>query len=551
MTSDDRDARQRPPGRAPGATSNLTSTSPASAARSSRIRTSQRAQALDAGADDRQRVGRRMGRRPAGRSRRSTSTAWRIALVALLGRVALGDQALGLAGLLEHAPALGEDRLGLGPPVAGAGEQVAVAAPAARGQPRPARRRSAALATACLGDLEPAGVLVALRGQVVERLVELLARPARAPVGAADRGLEPVAQRRLVAREVVELVVADRRRRAEERLGRDPGQLGEDLVGERRVGDRLAVEVEADRALRAAERLLERAGLGGRPPRPARTRSSTTERASVGASHGRSDVEVAGGARDPAGEGQLDRPLDRGLAGLVRAADDGQPGREVDVEVAWRRTSVSCEPADPHSVTSWPGEQEPAEPERRRGARRPRRAWPARLELGDARLEVADERAGDRVGRREDALGQRRHRASRTRTLRNDGASSRLDLVDVEVELVRRTPMSRTSRTRSGSARLASVVDERGWLVDGRGVELELARTGPADTRSSTVTIRLPSRLVELDEEHLAGAVLVERDRLGRARVGVGDARRPGPAASSASGRARGSRGGWPRSRRR
>ena len=80
-------------------------------------------------------------------------------------------------------------------------------------------------------------------------------RPGRPAVGAADRGLEAVAERGLVAVEVGQLVVADRRGRAEERLGRDAGELGEGLVGERRVGDDLAVDLEPDGALLAAERL--------------------------------------------------------------------------------------------------------------------------------------------------------------------------------------------------------------------------------------------------------------------------------------------------------
>ena len=71
--------------------------------------------------------------------------------------------------------------------------------------------------------------------------LELLLGPAGAPVGAADARLEPVAQGGLVAGQVAQLVVADRRGAAEERLGRDAGQLGQDLVGEGRVGDGLAV----------------------------------------------------------------------------------------------------------------------------------------------------------------------------------------------------------------------------------------------------------------------------------------------------------------------
>ena len=127
-----------------------------------------------------------------------------------------------------------------------------------------------------LGDLESAGVLVALGGQVVERLLEALPGPAGPAVGAADARLEAIAQGGLVAREVAQLVVPDRGGRSEEGLGRDAGQLGQDLVGEGRVGDRLALVDEGDRALRAGERLLERAASPCRPPRPARSRSRPT-----------------------------------------------------------------------------------------------------------------------------------------------------------------------------------------------------------------------------------------------------------------------------------
>ena len=57
----------------------------------------------------------------------------------------------------------------------------------------------------------------------------------------------------------------------------------------------------------------DRAGLRRRAPRP-------------------EGFELGGGARHPAGEGELERALDRRLAGLVGAADDGQARGEVDVE---------------------------------------------------------------------------------------------------------------------------------------------------------------------------------------------------------------------------
>ena len=196
------------------------------------------------------------------------------------------------------------------------GQRVAVALELGEGELALLERRLRLL-DGLLGDLEPARVPVAARVQVVERPVELLARPAGAAVGAADRGLEPVAQRALVARQVAQLEMADRGGRAEEALGRDAGQLGHDLVGEGRVGDRLAVVVEADRALRAGERLLERADLlavllvllelDGDDRARLRRRAPRPER-----------LELGGRARRPSGQGELERALDRRLAGFVR-----------------------------------------------------------------------------------------------------------------------------------------------------------------------------------------------------------------------------------------
>ena len=282
-----------------------------------------------------------------------------VALVPLGRRVALGGDALGLARLVEQAAALGETAV--------------ASARRSRAADRVSRSRSSwarasspcsSAAVDCvdrlLGDLEPAGVALAPGGQVVERLVELLARPARPAVGAADRRLEPVAQRTLVARQVAQLEMVDRGRRAEEALGRDPGEFGHDLVGQLRVGDRLALVVEPDGPLAAGERLLEhadllavllvllefdgddRAGLGRRAPRPER-------------------LELARGAGRPSGQGEFERPLDRRLAGLVRAADDGHAGREVDVELAVAPEVAPADASGPSQGDLVAGQEEPTE----------------------------------------------------------------------------------------------------------------------------------------------------------------------------------------------
>ena len=194
-----------------------------------------------------------------------------IALVALGRRVALGGHPFGLAGLLEQAASFGQRRLRVGSPIASTGQRVAVALELGEGK-LPLIERRVRLLDRLFGQLEPAGVPVAAGVELVERLVELLARAARATVGAADRGLEPIAQRALIARQVAQLEVVDGRGRPEETLGRHPGQLGHDLVRHRRIRDRLALVVEPDGATCPGEGLLEACRDAGRPPRPARSR---------------------------------------------------------------------------------------------------------------------------------------------------------------------------------------------------------------------------------------------------------------------------------------
>src|SRR5688572_29050989 len=110
--------------------------------------------------------------------------------------------------------------------------------------------------------------------------------------------------------------MADRGCRSEEALGRDAGQFGHDLVGEVRVSDRLALVIEADRPLVPGEGLLQRADLlavlvvllelDGDDRAGLRWRSPGSE-----------GFDLRRGARRPAREGELERSLDRRLAGLV------------------------------------------------------------------------------------------------------------------------------------------------------------------------------------------------------------------------------------------
>ena len=281
---------------------------------------------------------------------------------------------------------------------------------------------SAALAeaTARLRDLEPAGVLVALGGQVVDAPARALLGPPGAAVGAADAGLEPVAQRGLVAGQVAQLVMADGRRAAEERLGRDAGQLGQDLVGQGRVGDGLAVVLEVDRRPSRRRTSWPACRSTRRPSSSSCSNSMATQGRASGAGVPRPQrLEVGRAARDAPGEGQLDGALDGRLAGLVGAAHDGHAGREVDVELADSGGGRGPGGGGSSQGDLVAGEQEPPEPQRVAqlgglggGGTRSRSIRPVgrggRLELGDAPLEVADERPGDGVRRWQRALGQGR-----------------------------------------------------------------------------------------------------------------------------------------------
>ena len=362
----------------------------------------ERPQALDTAAQDAKRVGRWVGGGE-GQDLGIHLDRLRVPLVPLGRGIALGGDAFGLARLVEHAPSLGKDRIGLGTAVAGGRHRVAVAFELGEGG-FALFERQPGLLDGLLGDLELARVAVAAGVQVVERPVELLARPARAAVSATDRGLKAVAEGALVARQVAQLEVTDRRGRPEETLGRDPGQLGHDLVGEVRVGDRLALVLEADRPLAPGEGLLERADLlavlvvllelDGDDRAGFRGSSPWPER-----------LDLRRGARRAAGQGQLECTLDRRLACLVGAADDGHTWGEVDVELAIT-TEIppghACGPSQGDLVS---GEEQSPETKGvtllcRFGDRA------GGFEVGDPRLEVADEGTGDRVGRRERTVGQ-------------------------------------------------------------------------------------------------------------------------------------------------
>ena len=216
-----RTSAQRESGRqrTSGGTSKLTCTSPSSSAWSVADLAVHGAQPLDRRAEHGERRGRWVRPVELG-DLVADDDGGPVALVALLRLGLLGVEPLGLARLLEHRPPLRERGLGLGPPLAGDGQRVAV----------PLEAAERVLARLELGrgighrvvrDLEAARVLRPLRLERVQRAVQLLAGAARAAVGAADRRLEAVPERALVALDLGQLLVADRGRRPIEVLGRE------------------------------------------------------------------------------------------------------------------------------------------------------------------------------------------------------------------------------------------------------------------------------------------------------------------------------------------
>ena len=112
------------------------------------------AQPLDGPAEDRQRVWRRVGRGQAV-DLGGDLDGLPVALVALARGGALGGDPLGLAGLLEEAPALGQRGLGIGPAVSGGRQRIAVLLELGQGQ-LALLQRGLGLGHGLVGDLEPA-----------------------------------------------------------------------------------------------------------------------------------------------------------------------------------------------------------------------------------------------------------------------------------------------------------------------------------------------------------------------------------------------------------
>src|SRR3954462_4468250 len=149
-----------------------------------------------------------------------------------------------------------------------------------------------------------------------------------------------------------------------------------------------------------------------------------------------------------------------------------------------------------------------------------------RLELPDLLFEVDDEGADDRVKRRQRAVRQGGHRGVADACLeerRRDGA---LDLIGVEVEIIATDADEPDIEDEVGGSPRDEEADHRGLAPGRAGIDLE-----PVETRPTDLALLDPDRSpargsVELDEQRLARAVLIEGDGLRGARVGGGDGAR-------------------------
>ena len=110
----------------------------------------------------------------------------------------------------------------------------------------------------------------------------------------------------------------------------------------------------------------------------------------------------------------------------------------------------------------------------------------------------------------------------RTRTLKKDEASCRSISSSWSSSSSGRMPTIRTSRTRSASAVVLSCSTSAGLAGDLGGVDIDVAEGRPTDHARGDRHVVAPVALLEVDDQDLAGAVLVDRDRLRRAGIGPG-----------------------------
>src|SRR6185503_17295543 len=231
-------------------------------------------------------------------------------------------------------------------------------------------------------------------------------------------------------------------------------------VGPRRIRDRLAVGLQPDHAPVAAEGLLERALLDTvqvillelePDPGPLLV-------AGVPGAH---PVHVARPRGDPPRERQLERPLDRRLARLVRPTNDGEAGGERQVQVRVTPHVAQLQAGDPHRVSSAPDRR--SLPTRR--ASRSSFAPPSSSAASSSAIWASRSRtnapstvSGEATG----PSGSGETALSRTRSFRNSVASSASTSSTWTSSSSGRTPISSTSSIRSGLARSRSFLTRAG-----------------------------------------------------------------------------------------
>ena len=146
--------------------------------------------------------------------------------------------------------------------------------------------------------------------------------------------------------------------------------------------------------------------------------------------------------------------------------------------------------------------------------------------------------------------GQGRQRGVPNAHLEERRGEARLDLVEVEVQLVRSNADEADVEDQVGIGGGGQRVDEGRLAGHGARVDLALLEARLADLALLDLDRPRAVPLVELDQEHLAGSVLVQGHGLGRAGVGVGDRAGPTRLGRVPVARARGSRAWSRRSRR-
>src|SRR4029079_16944005 len=131
--------------------------------------------------------------------------------------------------------------------------------------------------------------------------------------------------------------------------------------------------------------------------------------------------------------------------------------------------------------------------------------------------------AGDRLRGRQRTLRQGRQAHVTDTDLQEGWRQRRLDLLGLDVELIRADPDDPDIEDEVGIALPTEALDE-GWLGrDTGGVEVKLLAPRLPDGTLRDRDAAASRRLLELDQQHLAGAVLIDGDGLGRTRIRVCD----------------------------